>query len=190
MVLYAGQLAKRKGVEVFRVVIASVLREVPEAKFVFVGRDRPRERGETLMSQFILEGIPQDIGNRVTFLGERPWKELATYYQMASVCVLPSLFECFGLTCVESMATGCTVIGSKNGGMAEIINNGINGFLVDPTDAEAIVGRIVDCLKHQEPALCARARERAVSSFSFRAVGEKALEVYRNAIGVQADAQD
>jgi len=56
-------------------------------------------------------------------------------YKVASVCVVPSVWqEGFGLVVIESMAAGTPVIASKIGGMAEIIDDGVDGFYVEPGD--------------------------------------------------------
>ena len=68
----------------------------------------------------------------VHFLGNVEWKELPRLYGQASVSVLPSLWEAFGLVTVESMATGTPVVGTNDGALPEIINDPGIGRLFEP----------------------------------------------------------
>lgn len=52
-----------------------------------------------------------------------------------------------GIVCLESMAIGNIVIGSKNGGMAEIITDGVDGYLVEPRNINAIANSILTALE-------------------------------------------
>ena len=71
----------------------------------------------------------------------------------SSVLVLPSLAEGFGRVLIEAMATGTVVIGSKVGGIPEIIQEGENGFLVPADDAPALAAKLHWVLSHPQEAL-------------------------------------
>ena len=76
--------------------------------------------------------------------------ELISYYQTATICVFPSWWEPFGLTCIEAMAAGAITIGSSSGGMAEIISDGDNGFLIEPKSTAKLRGAILKILNMSE----------------------------------------
>ncbi|MDH3386395.1 MAG: glycosyltransferase family 4 protein [Gammaproteobacteria bacterium] len=70
----------------------------------------------------------------VQFLGSVDWEDLPRLYGRATVSVLPSLWEAFGLVTVESMATGTPVVGTDDGALPEIIDNPQVGSLFEPGD--------------------------------------------------------
>ena len=82
------------------------------------------------------------IGESVEFLGWIPPEKMSTYYRKACVFVMPSLMEAFGLVFLEAMAQGLPIIGGNVGGTLELIRDGVNGFLINPGDGDALVKKI------------------------------------------------
>jgi len=79
----------------------------------------------------------QGVFSQVNFLGfvDRPQSMLVR----ADVFILPSLFEGFGLACIEAIQCRVPVIVSNSGGMPEYIEDGINGFLFDPRSLNDLI---------------------------------------------------
>ena len=73
----------------------------------------------------------------VHFLGNVAWQDLPQLYGRATVSVLPSLWEAFGLVTVESMACGTPVVATRDGALPEIISNTRVGRLFDPGDTSS-----------------------------------------------------
>lgn len=65
-------------------------------------------------------------------------------YNQSLIYLLPSEYEGWGLTAMEAMASGDIVISNDNGGVNDFINNGINGFIIDFNDKEAVVNKILE----------------------------------------------
>jgi glycosyltransferase involved in cell wall biosynthesis len=80
--------------------------------------------------------------NWLKILGPLERESLFSLYKNAEICCFPSYFESFGLTCIEAMSVGGLVIGSTSGGMNEIINDGVDGYLVDPKSVELLINII------------------------------------------------
>lgn len=72
------------------------------------------------------------------FLGNQPREKLKLLYAQSKISCFPSWWENMPLVCLEAMLAGNIVIGSTNGGMAEIIENNINGYLVEPHNPRAL----------------------------------------------------
>jgi glycosyltransferase involved in cell wall biosynthesis len=85
------------------------------------------------------------------------------------VLAAPSRFEGFGLAAAEAMAVGKPVVGFRVGGLAELVENGVTGYLVEPANVEALAGVLVELLPDRERAaqMGRRGRLRVEKYFSF-----------------------
>ncbi len=130
-------------------------------------------------------GLPEALASRVIFEGFVERESLPEVYASASVCVLPSLTEAFGLTMAEAMSCGVPVVGSRLGAGPELARDGDEALLVDPRNARELASAIIRCVEDADlrGRLSARARTRAVESFSWEQVvlrNERLFEgVYR-----------
>ena len=87
-----------------------------------------------------LEGLVEKLGlkDKVRFLGEIPNEQIPSYLATADCFVLPSLKEGFGIVILEAQAAGIPVIGTKVGGILDLIKDGQTGILVEPGNSEDI----------------------------------------------------
>lgn len=162
-----GRLQPVKNQQMLLAAFADVVREwgdaAASARLLVVGdgplRDSLEQQARTL-------GIAQ----RVCFAGDRT--DVARLLQCIDVFVLPSLAEGISNTLLEAMATGLPVIATRAGGNVELVQDGENGALFDPADAQALKRLIARYLA--EPALRrlhgARSRQLAVENFSLQAM--------------------
>lgn len=141
IVLYLGRLAAMKGVDTFLRAAARVATAEPEAVFVVAGEGP--EFGRLLVLAAHL-----GLSERVLFLGKVTEEERATLLATASVFVLPSIVEPFGIAAAEAMAAGIPAIVSKTSGIAEITDS---VFRVDFWDIDEFASRISELLAY--PAL-------------------------------------
>lgn len=116
-------------------------------------------------------------------------------YNNALVTVLPSVqhdiygyyhptCESFGVVLVESMACGTPVICSGIGGMLEIVQDGVTGFIVPPNDSKAIAEKINYLLAHKEEAreMGKRGRKVVLEKFNMNRVALNCLKAYKNSV--------
>jgi glycogen synthase len=141
IVLYLGRLAAMKGVDTFLRAAARVTTEEPPPLFVVAGEGP--EFGRLLMLAAHL-----GLADRVLFLGKVTDEERTLLLASASVFVLPSVVEPFGIAAAEAMAAGIPAIVSKTSGIAEITNS---VFTVDFWDIDEFASRISEILQY--PAL-------------------------------------
>ena len=80
------------------------------------------------------------LKDAVTFTGYVPDEDLLALYNMARVFVFPSLYEGFGLPCIEAMASGCPVVTSKRGALLEVTGNA--ALHADPEDVKSLAETI------------------------------------------------
>jgi len=124
----------------------------------------------------------------VTFLGSRDQDTLVNYYNAASVVVVPSYYESFGMVALEAMACGTPVIASDVGGLSLNVVDGFNGYLVPLGDVDELAYRLgllltQDALRRQLGSQACRWAQR----FSWQNIADETLAVYAQALGRPAD---
>jgi glycosyltransferase involved in cell wall biosynthesis len=184
IIMYAGRLERRKGVEVLAKAIPLVLRSFPYVKFQFVGRDTPTGEGRTSMKAWLEDYFHQEkVMDHVDFVGEVPRTGIVSYFQQADACVLPSLWENLPYTCLEAMSCGTPVVGSNVGGFPEIITPGVNGLLFEPQNHEDLAAKITQMITSEDiRAFGIKARDRIVSTYGHKVIAEKTIELYQHVI--------
>ena len=138
IVLYVGRLAVMKGVDTFLRAAARVAPFTPDALFVVAGEGPEYPRLVELAARL-------GVGDRVMFLGKVTDEEREVLLSGASVFVLPSVVEPFGIAALEAMAAGVPTIVSKTSGIAEISSS---TFRVDFWDVEEFASRIAELLEY------------------------------------------
>ena len=86
----------------------------------------------------------------VVFHGSVDYDKIPTIYAKASVCVFPSHMETLGLVAPEAMAMGKPVVFTNLGPGSEVIEDKVNGLLVNPHDPEAIPEAVLNVFKNSE----------------------------------------
>lgn len=120
------------------------------------------------------------VEGRVHITGRVETHELLQLYARASLVVVPSLYEGFGLPAAEAMACGAPVVATAAGALPEVMRVGAGGVLVPPGDPAALAEGILGLLASPETriALGARARARIIETFSWPRVAQATLAVY------------
>jgi glycosyltransferase involved in cell wall biosynthesis len=162
----AGRFAGSKGQDVLLHAMGDVVRQHPAISIEFIGDGPLRIACEELACRL---GLAQNC----VFAGLLQHAKVLSRMAGAWATVVPSRNEAFGLVNIESMALGVPVVGSNTGGIAEIIRDGKDGFLVPPGDPTAIARRMLQLIEDERlrGRMAASARGRFLESFeSSRAV--------------------
>jgi D-inositol-3-phosphate glycosyltransferase len=172
--LFVGRMDPIKGLDVLLHAI-NLLKSHEDLTLVVVGgsgREDEMQRNQALVRSL-------GIDRQVQFRGAVPQAELRYYYSAATVLVVPSHYESFGLAAVEALACGTPVIGSLVGGLPTVIHDGENGFLVpwrQPAEFAARIERLIGNSPERQE-LASRART-SVLKFGWDAVADRVLRVY------------
>ena len=159
-----------------------VRKQLPDISLVIGGGSpNPKQREKDLYGKMKDIIDEKGMNGRVELIGYVPDEEMPTYYQQSQCFVLPSLFEPFGMTTQEAMACGKPVIASKFGGIRNIIVNGENGFLVDPSDPQEFAKAIISLVKDEEvqKKVGMQAYKTCQEHFSWEAISESFLNFYQ-----------
>jgi len=124
--------------------------------------------------------IPDAVG-----LGAiREERLLNLYYNAATVFVLPSLAESFGLVFAEAMAAGTPCVAFDTTACSELVRKGETGYLAELSDADSLAAALVRALEAGDNnPLSHSCREHAVAEYDVRVVGEQHLRVIEHALG-------
>jgi len=182
IVLYAGRLERNKGAETIMKAIPSLLVKFPSVEFLFAGTDGLDSDGQSWRKK-ILEVLDSGQAARLRF-AEMSRTDLVRAYQEAAVCVVPSTWENASYVLLEAMACATPVVACNTGGSPELIEHGVNGFLIPVNDAQALADRVGELLSRPDlrKTMGENARRKIEQSFSVEQVLPKMIAAYDYAI--------
>lgn len=141
IILYIGQLIKRKGIFNLLKAFKLVKKEIQNVSLLIIGSGPI----ETKLKQYCRENKLADV----LFMGFKQKDELIKHYAIADIFVLPSSNEVWGLVINEAMACGLPIITTNQvGASGDIVKNGVNGYIIEPKDSEMLSKKILKILKN------------------------------------------
>jgi N-acetyl-alpha-D-glucosaminyl L-malate synthase BshA len=177
LLLFVGDLAFHKGLDVLLRAMPYVLTSEPTAVALIVG-EGPRYNDLLTLRNAL------GMQDKCIFVGRVPNAELPPYDNACDVFVMPSRDESFGVAAVEAMACGKPVVGAAVGGLVEIIEDNQNGLLVEKDNVEQLAGAIIRVLKDRSLAsrLGGNARRRVETTFNWANVVRETVELYKDVL--------
>lgn len=171
--IHCGQIAIHKGVHIL-IQAFSELR-LPDSELWLIGSLTPEIAK-------ILARYPE---SNISVKGPFPQKSLPAYYSQGSVFCMASLQEGLALVIPQAMSCGLPVIATENSGAAEIVDNGVNGFIIPACDVDALKEKILMLYIHpqQRDAMAARSLAARADRLSWSRYGDKIVELYEKALG-------
>ncbi|MEH2203078.1 MAG: glycosyltransferase family 1 protein [Nostoc sp.] len=169
LLLYVGRLSAEKEIER----IKPILEAIPEARLALVG-DGPHR--QALQKHF--------AGTNTYFVGYLMGQELGSAFASADAFIFPSRTETLGLVLLEAMAAGCPVVAARSGGIPDIVTDGVNGYLFEPTaDVQGALAATVRLLeqKQQRDIIRQNARQEA-ESWGWAAATRQLQDYYQKVI--------
>jgi glycosyltransferase involved in cell wall biosynthesis len=142
-------------------------------------------RPEIPVRVFSVDRRPKDISAR-SYWRHPSLAQAREIYSRSLVWLVTSLSEGFSMPVLEAMACGCVVVATDCGGPRDIVEDGVNGFLVPVRDVEAILNRVQMLIDN--PDLCSRVREqgfRTVRRFTW----EKCIDELERTLSAIADGK-
>ncbi|MBU1727281.1 MAG: glycosyltransferase family 4 protein [Candidatus Omnitrophica bacterium] len=175
IILSVGRLVERKGADMTIRAMKEVVKKVPDALYVIAGAGPFKERLVEIANE---EGVL----SCVRFLGRLPQEELSLFYNACDCFIMASRtldekgdVEGYGIVYLEANACGKPVIGGRDGGMGEAIEDKVTGLLVNSFDTKEISCAIINLLSDQALArrLGQNGRRRVVDELNWARAIEK-----------------
>lgn len=167
LLLYVGRLGAEKEIER----IKPVLEAIPNARLALVGDGPHRSALEKYFA-----------GTPTHFVGYLKGKELGSAYASADAFIFPSRTETLGLVLLEAMAAGCPVVAARSGGIPDIVTDGVNGYLFEPTDEAGALAATQRLLERQDERETLRQNARAEAERWSWAAATRQLQNYYRAV--------
>lgn len=176
-----GRLHEAKGVGYLLKMVAHIAPEFPDLRMIVMGKR------DVYDAEFEPQARALGIADRIVPTGWLAGEELECAYACLDVFVAPSTcFETFGLVNLEAMIHKKPVIVSKLGGLPEVIEHGVTGFVADPFDVPAFAERIAELLR--DPVRARQMGEagyrRLLERFSIERLTREFVEEYETAIAL------
>jgi glycogen(starch) synthase len=173
LVLMVGRLVYEKGFHLALDALAAVVRRRGDVRFVVAGTG-------TAEAELKRQSRRLGLSTYGTFLGWAGDDMLHSLYRVAEVCIVPSIYEPFGLVALEAMASGCPCVVADTGGLREVVPaDGTAGLRFRSRDSDALE-RVLERVLTDEEArgqLVAEGREH-VLSFGWPDVARRTLAIY------------
>ncbi|MHB1105139.1 MAG: glycosyltransferase family 4 protein [Lutibacter sp.] len=183
--LYFGTLIRKKGLLELPLIFNQVVELHPESQLFLVGRDATDIVTGNASTWAMMQQLfsPKALAN-VTYLGGVPYREIIKHIEQATLCVFPTFAEALPVSWLEAMALQKPVVASNIGWATEIIEDGEEGFLVNPKDHEIYANKIVTLLENPElqKQFGLAAKKKVAKKFSMEVVAKQSLVFYENLI--------
>ena len=172
IILFVGQLTKRKGLHYLIEAMRLVHDKIKNARLLIIGEGNEKKALREMVTHYKLDNI-------VHFLGAQPHATAMRYMKTADIFVLPSLEEAFGIVLIEAMSQGLPIVATQVQGIPYIIKDGINGYLVPARNDRLVAEKILFLLNDKEIAKEIGEKNRKYASqFHWSLLVEKYLELY------------
>lgn len=165
-----------KGYDQIIKAMPEIIRSVPNARYLLVGKGPDRNRIEKLIAE-------AGVGHAVILAGFVPDDELAGHYNLCDIFAMPSRAEGFGIVYLEALASGKPVLAGNKDGSRDAVGGGELGLLVDPDDTAEIAAEIIRVLRREHSRLNIfnpeLLRRRVIELFGFDAFKHAVADLLR-----------
>jgi len=169
-VLYVSHIMESKGYDK----VIEFAKHNPEVNFIIIGHGDPPD--EKIMRSAVKNN------KNILWKKNVPIKELVKWYNRADVFVLPSYYEAFGRVIAEAMACELPVVSTRVGGIPEVVDEGVNGFLVNYGEWDEMESKIKQLLSDDKlrRQMGEQGRKKVVENFSKNIILDKLERIYKS----------
>lgn len=184
-ILYFGSLIRKKGLLELPFIFNEVIKSSPETQLVLVGRDVPDIVSGNDSTWAMMQALfTTEALLNVRYLGSVPYAAIKEQIHLSTVCVFPSFAEALPVSWIEAMALQKPIVASNIGWAKEVIEEGLEGFLVHPKAHKQYAEKILELLKSPklQEIFGLAARKKVIHKFSTATVARQSLLFYKKYI--------
>ncbi len=180
VIITTSRLVKKNAVDVLIRAVAEVKKTIPSIKCYVIGDGPDRDALERLTKEL-------DLSHDVIFLGSVPYEEIPFYLRKADIFVRASRSEGMGNSFVEALAVGIPIIGTRVGGIPDIIHDGKTGIFCNVDDPHDLAEKILTLCNDDNVAAHMRkvGRRLAEEKFSWNAIAQSYEELFKKLLAVR-----
>lgn len=173
-ITFYGRLNVLKGCVALTIAIKKVLEKHSDWNFRIIGKNENSHINSIDMKSWMLSELNQ-YRSKIEIRDWLDYREIPKILSETAICVFPSLFESFSYTCCESMSAGRAVVGSRNGGMNELLADNC-GLLVNPKKPKDIANAICKFIedKNLRETYGNNARKKILDEYNLNRIGIEA----------------
>ena len=184
-ILYFGTLIRKKGLLELPEIFNRVHNSNKEVELILVGKDSADiKTGSSSTWQLMQPLFNETSIKKVSYYGAVDYSRIQDLIKEATICAFPTFAEALPVSWLEAMAMEKAIVASNIGWAKEVIDDGLDGFLVHPNDHEQYVNRILQLLQDSslQKQFGMRAREKVEQKFSVKVVARQSLLFYEDII--------
>ena len=182
-IVTVGRLVEKKGIEYGIRAISQLVKSYPQVEYNIIGDGKLKSSLEQLIAELNLE-------EKVKLVGWKQQEELIEILDNSHILVAPCVTAADGNqdapvnTLKEAMAMGLPVIGSRHGGIPELIEDGVSGWLVPERDPDAIAKKLHYLIDHPETwlAMGKAGRKRVETKYNMEQLNRNLITIYENVV--------
>ncbi len=171
MLLYIGRLQELKGVDLALETLIEMRERGRDVTLAIVGGPSG-ESGRVTLERLRMRVAEAGVISRVMFVAPQSHQLLSTWMRAASVTLVPSRAESFGLVALESAATGTPVVASKVGGLITLIEDGVTGRLLTSREPKDWADAVIELLDAGDLGAMSNASMSFAKSYSWKAAAQ------------------
>lgn len=141
IIVFVGRLHPIKGLNYLIKALHLIKSKNYKLALLIIGRGSEQSKLKNLVNEY-------NLNTDVYFIGEVKNKEIPNYLSSCDIFVLPSLSEGFPIVILEAMASGLPIVATNVGGLPDIIEENLNGFLIEPRNPDEIANKIIFLLNN------------------------------------------
>jgi len=179
IIFFSGRMEHRKGIHLCKNIVVSILERYP-VTFVFAGQDLFNYMADELLPYLKTKKLKGSIH----YLGKLNHTDIHSCLGQSDIFLIPSLWENCPYSCLEAMAAGLAVVSSDQGGMPEIIRDGVNGLLAHNKDVASFISKLEELIEDNSlrERLGTAARKTIKESFTDIQIARLSADYYKECI--------
>jgi len=177
ILLSTRRIVRKNGIRYLAEALNYVKNHLNDFLCVFCGGPGASDKYELPLVNKIIKD--HGLQGNVRFEGDIPNKEIKTYIDACDIAILPSLMEATSISGLEAMACGKPLIGTRVGGIPDLIEHEVTGLLTEPADSKALADTIIKMINTCDLEKMGKAaRIRILERFEWEKIAQDTLSFY------------